>query len=224
MCAKARTTHARGNSRFKLASDELIDAFDVARDCCSDRWEFAVELDCLLSLGLSKTDLRWLVKKGYVEHAREITELRDLDRRFANGSLMFDERTCFVLTEAGFEEAQKLGVLPSADRTLRTEEALTNVTPTWQSETRELRWKDRVVKRLKWRAVNQITVLCAFQEEGWKEVIDDPLPPSPEQDSKGRLHDTIKALNRHQDNKLLRFGGIGTGEAIRWQLIEDNGQ
>ena len=79
-----------------------------------------------------------------------------------------------------------------------------------------------IVKRFKWQAVNQELVLGAFQEDGWPAVIDDPLPPKPEQDSKRRLHDTIKALNRNQLHKAIRFHGNGTGEGIRWSLVECN--
>jgi hypothetical protein len=60
--------------------------------------------------------------------------------------------------------------------------------------------------------------LSAFEEDRWPPVIDDPLPPKPEQDTKRRLHDTIKALNRNQHRDAIRFHGNGTGEGIRWEL------
>ena len=65
-------------------------------------WDFAVEIEILLTEGLTKSDLRWLVSKGYVEHAEESTQSRDGSRTFRPClNLAFSDRTCFVLTEAG---------------------------------------------------------------------------------------------------------------------------
>jgi hypothetical protein len=68
-------------------------------------------------------------------------------------------------------------------------------------------------------AANQERVLAAFEEEGWPVHIDDPLPPSPDQDSKRRLHDTINSLNRNQKCPLIRFVGDGTGQGVRWEFV-----
>ena len=87
----------------------------------------------------------------------------------------------------------------------------------------ELRIGAVTVKRFKWMAPNQETVLAAFEEEGWPHRIDDPLPPHPDQDSKRRLSDTIKCLNHKQKNELIRFHGDGTGEGVTWELVEQDG-
>ena len=79
------------------------------------------------------------------------------------------------------------------------------------------------VKRFRWTAANQETILAAFEEEGWPHRIDDPLPPQPDQDSKRRLSDTIKCLNRKQINQLIHFHGDGTGEGVIWELVEGDG-
>jgi len=49
------------------------------------------------------SDLRWLVKRGYLSHARETTAPQDPDRHFdpPEPNLAFARNTCFVLTEAG---------------------------------------------------------------------------------------------------------------------------
>ncbi len=94
-----------------------------------------------------------------------------------------------------------------------------SVTPHWNAERHELKVNRQLVKRFRWPACNQETVLMAFEEEGWPDRIDDPLPPQPEQDSKRRLHDTIKCLNRNQINQALRFHGDGTGEGVLWELV-----
>ena len=93
------------------------------------------------------------------------------------------------------------------------------VVPQWIPDIRELRLSGNVVKRYKWQAVDQETVLAAFEEDGWPTVIDDPLPPKSELDPKRRLHDTVKALNRNQLKHAIRFRGNGNGEGIRWELL-----
>ena len=92
--------------------------------------------------------------------------------------------------------------------------------PHWDGETRELRLDGQIVKQFKWQAVNQEIVLGAFQEDGWPPVIDDPIPPKPEQDTKRRLQDTIKSLNRNQAHPVIKFHGNGSGEGIRWEIVE----
>ena len=74
-----------------------------------------------------------------------------------------------------------------------------------------------MIKKFKWRAANQERVLAVFEEEGWPARIDDPLPPSPEIDSKRRLGDTIKCLNRNQLAAIVRFLGDGSGEGVIWE-------
>jgi hypothetical protein len=76
----------------------------------------------------------------------------------------------------------------------------------------------QVVKEFKLHSPNQVTILTAFEEEGWPLKIDDPLSPHSEIDAKQRLHDTIKSLNRNQKCQLLRFRGDGTGQGVRWEL------
>ncbi|QDV81768.1 hypothetical protein TBK1r_06880 [Stieleria magnilauensis] len=96
--------------------------------------------------------------------------------------------------------------------------------PEWNADSRRLQIDGQIVKRFKWPAANQEAVLCAFEEEGWPERIDDPLPPQPEQDAKRRLADTIKCLNRKQVNELMHFRGDGTGEGVVWERHDTNGK
>jgi hypothetical protein len=71
-------------------------------------WDFAVELDELLRLGLSRADLRWLICRGLLEHRAEIVS-STAGRLFqATGPLAFAHTTCFVLTAAGREAALRL--------------------------------------------------------------------------------------------------------------------
>ncbi|PHR86470.1 MAG: hypothetical protein COA78_37910, partial [Blastopirellula sp.] len=95
--------------------------------------------------------------------------------------------------------------------------------PTWDADRRLLRINGTIVKRFKWTASNQEAILATFEEDGWPARIDDPLSPQPEQCPKRRLSDTIKCLNRKQQNKLIHFRGDGTGEAVTWELVERDG-
>lgn len=107
-------------------------------------------------------------------------------------------------------------------RTCNLEIQATSTTglPQWDAVRRELRVGEVVVKRFRGAAPNQTTILAAFEEEGWPERIDDPLPPDPYCSSSERLHDAIKNLNRNHLVPLLRFHGDGTGRGIRWQIEE----
>jgi hypothetical protein len=83
--------------------NQLARAVDYAWDLDSPLWDFAVEIDRLLALGMTTSDLRWLVKRGYASHAREMTTPQDTERRFdaAEQNLAFAKNTCFMLTDAG---------------------------------------------------------------------------------------------------------------------------
>ena len=92
-----------------VAFDVLHKAHSCAVDTRSDIWDFAVEISHLRSLGLSDTDLRWLVRKGYVQHAREVTIRGDDGRAFrSTGDLTFSPCTCFVLTSEGVSKARSV--------------------------------------------------------------------------------------------------------------------
>ena len=94
---------------------------------------------------------------------------------------------------------------------------MTKLQPVWDQEKRELRLGDVVVKLFRWPAANQECLLQAFEEQGWPSRIDDPLPRSAV-NPKARLHDTIKCLNKNQQNKLIKFRGDGTGEGVLFEL------
>ena len=66
---------------------------------------------------------------------------------------------------------------------------------------------------------DQVLILAAFEEEGWPDRIDDPLPPLRDINPKCRLHDTIKWLNRNQEIRLLQFSGDGKGQGVRWKIL-----
>ena len=218
-------------ARISPALGMLLEAVRYAEQTSGDRWEFAVELEQLTSLGLTCNDFRWLVRKGFVEHQREITLENDDGRAFRpTGDLTFSKTTCFVLTDTGVSFAREFFLEGNAEVVLDgnffwIEKGFGGKPskPKWDQQRRELCIDKVTVKRFKWAAANQEAILNAFEEEGWPYRIDDPLPPHPEQDSKRRLSDTIKCLNRKQSNCLIRFRGDGSGEGVVWETVEGDG-
>ncbi len=239
-----RTTYRGVPTRLREALVVLYEARQFAEETASDCWDFAVEIEQLTPLGLTPNDFRWLVRKGLVEHQREVTVEGENGREFRQtGDLTFTDGTCFVLTEQGITVASEVwrsansrtahflsdhsrngngeaSSIGNGEASLNepSKQAESSV-PIWDSEKRELRIHGAVVKSFRWRAANQEAILAAFQEEDWPSRIDDPLPQQPEQDSKRRLCDTIKCLNRKQTTELIHFRGDGTGEGIIWEHI-----
>ena len=190
-------------------------------------WDFAVEMDNLLAAGLSTSDLRWLVRRGYLEHGYEVTRPQDVARRFRPcRNLAFAERTCFVLTEAGLCLVTPEGPLPpdGPRPAERREESPSRSprpagVPLWDRHRHILRMDGRVVKQFQMPSPSQEAVLTAFEEQGWPAAIDDPLPPHPGQDARRRLRSTIQSLNANQQAPLLHFRGDPIGLRILWQSV-----
>jgi hypothetical protein len=217
----------------------LRTARNYAEDTGRNAWEFAVTISELRRDGVSENELRWLVCRGYVEHATEIITTSGSERTFdRHVNLRFCKETAFVLTSAGetfSDEFLKGATRPDLDADVKSFEgrfqsdgsqvrkdlAPTSngtVVPKWDRDRRELRLEGQLVKVLKLPSPMQEAILMAFEEEHWPPRIDDPLPGDPDLLPKRRLHDTIKSLNRNQKNCLIRFIGDGTGEGVRWEL------
>lgn len=194
-------------------------------DTRSDKWDFAVEIGELRKLNLTSTDFRWLIRKGYVEHACEMTLQGEAQRTFRAGSqLTFSDRSAFILTEEGaayFQAAAPVHLTPGIPPTANGEVSTSSI-PNWNADLRELTLDSKIVKQFKWPAPNQEIILDTFQLEGWRQRIDDPLSPQPNQDPKRRLNDTIKNLNQKQQQAWIRFRGDGSGEAITWEQVKSN--
>jgi hypothetical protein len=219
--------------RVAAALAALLDALDYARDLERSVWDFAVEIFTLRHLELSNSDLRWLVGKGFVEHAVEVTLPGDPERSFRQpGRPMFCKKTCFVLAPEGAAVAREVctrsvPVVHREEVTLkRSMPAMTTqleaFVPRWDRDRQELRVGSIVVKRFKVPAANQETILAAFEEEGWPPRIDDPLSPHGDLPPKRRLQAAIKSLNRNQKRPLIRFLGDGSGQGVRWEFCAEH--
>src|SRR5947209_513904 len=102
-----------------------------------------------------------------------------------------------------------------------TEKRRKGLKPRWNRKTRELRLGSALLKRFGRKAPLQELILEAFEEQDWKKRIDDPLPGDVDiRNAHLRLRDTIKRLNHGLRDTALRFHGDGTGEAIRWEIVD----
>lgn len=217
-------------ARVKAAFGVLLQAYDYAHDLGTSPWDFATEIASLRRLEMSNSDLRWLVGRGYVEHGVEVTLGSDLERRFQHPArLLFNKKTCFVLTPGGAALAQALAhggaTRESAEKGVRTDPPALAIaqppvaqTPKWDRNRQELRVGSAVVKRFNIPSAAEETILAAFEETRWQARIDDPLPPCDEPSPKWRLQKAIEALNHNQKQPLLRFVGDGTGRGILWEF------
>ena len=195
--------HADQNSLPSI--NELLKSRNYSIQLDTDPWQFAVEISELRSHGLTHSDARRLLHDGYLEHKYEVANNEFRQRTFHIAhSTRFSDASCFILTEkgVGFAESVLHSKSPQLER------------PVWNLQRRELCFAGEVIKRFRCPAINQEALLSAFEEEGWQQRIDDPLPPMPGKCPKRRLHDTVKSLNRHHTKAILQFHGDGTGEGL----------
>jgi hypothetical protein len=203
---------------------QLFKAHIYARELKRPGWDFAVEIADLQAAGLTSSDLRWLMCKGYVEHAVETTSAESETRSFARApGLAFSAGSCFLLTESGTEFARTAG-RRETDHPDNGASPDGNVTshptrPRWDPARRVLRVGNKLVKQFRVPAQNQELILSALEELGWPPHIDDPLPPVRDLDPKLRLRDAISRLNHNQKHVLIRFHGDGHGRGIQWELL-----
>ena len=199
---------------------ELAMNFELARDVQCNPWQFAVEIGRLTAGGTTSGALRWLVAKGYFEHAVEVTQPCDTTRKFRSAkTLAFTRRSCFSISEAGLSLVGRDSVGEVLPVSPRCDPATLDL-PRWDGESHVLYARGQIVKQFRVPSPSQELILAAFQEEGWPRIIFDPLVPSPNQVPKQRLRETIRCLNRNQKNRLVRFQGDGSGQGVGWQLID----
>ena len=84
--------------------------------------------------------------------------------------------------------------------------------PRWDGENFRLKMGEQVARTLKPSATNCIAILAEFEEEGWPERINDPLPLGRDPE---RLSNTLRTLNKGAVG--IRFSAGGDGESITWR-------
>jgi hypothetical protein len=180
-------------------------------------------------------DLRWLAARGYVEIGPPKISF-DVQTRLAvaqNSSPGYTTSQ-YILTKEGAVLASYILANMPPPCQIRSERNSKIEPPSWAADVLQMRFERKpnwdfrrkelrlggcVIKQFRWSAANQEAILMAFEEDGWPPRIDDPLPPKLNQDSKRRLHDTIKCLNRSHKKRLIRFSGDGTGEGVLWGFL-----
>ena len=86
-------------------------------------------------------------------------------------------------------------------------------TPKYDSQLRELTFGKVLLKKFKQPAENQELILQAFEEEGWPDRIDNPLPRQTQHSV------TVRDLNRNMKSSAIRFELDGTGNGIIWKPV-----
>jgi hypothetical protein len=202
----------------------LLQAHDTAASFGQDKWDFALEIQALKEAGLNHNDLRFLICQGIAEHLVERTQSGSKHRAFRlPRGLRLACRSCFTLAAEALPVARQnvtydgRGQLNACH--LSKDLCHAGLSPFWDSDRRELRLGDSVVKRFRQPAKNQETILAAFQEDGWPPRIDNPLAGHGGAGAQDRLHDAVRKLN-HQASRVLRFLCDGNGEGVIWQLLK----
>ena len=91
--------------------------------------------------------------------------------------------------------------------------------PRWDGSQHELWLGSRLVRRYHRLAPWQEYLLAAFEECGWPERMDDPLPRARRVSPKRRLREAVRDLNRGQQPHLLLFEVEPGGAGARWQRV-----
>jgi hypothetical protein len=132
--------------------------------------------------------------------------------------LAYSEEATEELSLEGFEP---LAELADSLEQAELDAMKSSAPPSWDRAHRVLVFAGQVIKRFNWPARNQELILTAFEEMGWPDRIDDPLPITEGISQKDRLHDTIKCLNRKRIIKSIRFAGDGTGQGVCWRPSDE---
>jgi hypothetical protein len=168
----------------------------------SEPWASAFPGEALVTAGLEHDDLKWLFANNLLATQREqMAKRRGRDRNRSSSD------DALVLTEAGAAFLQRF-CLPAYK-------------PHWDAAHRELSVDRDVIKSFHRPSENQQLVLAAFQEDGWADQIDDPLPRKSlmgDTQAKTRLRKTVEHLHRGQHPPSLLFRATGNGQCIAWSF------
>jgi hypothetical protein len=191
---------------LRPALELLSRVYDLARGSHADLRDFALDRRLLEAAGLTAETLRWLIDRRLLD----VTGGRPV--RTPPGSLPPDCR--FLLTPAGMRWAEHL--LAPSDAGREPGPVTFPRCPVWIAARHVLLCREVVVKAFPARAKCQETILGAFEEEGWPEEIDDPLPPVAESSQKDHLHDVVRRMCCGQAFPVVAFHTTGRGQQVRW--------
>src|SRR5206468_10771921 len=89
--------------------------------------------------------------------------------------------------------------------------------PVYDRKRGELRYKGKLVRKVRRSAKNLVRILVEFEEFNWPESIEDPLP-GPADGREARLHNALQRLNKHQQKVKTLFSRRGS--TIFWEVKE----
>lgn len=204
--------------RVLPAMVQLWRRYACAQAAQRDAWEFALPGTSLTGMGLGPEEVRWLVRAEYVllRPSRTCPRAATAQRLSAWSSL---EEVEVVIGESGAAlvesilNACELDVIPG-----KHDEKYASK-PRWDAERRELWFDGVLVKRFRKPGPNQELILAAFERQGWRKRIDDPLPHDEDISPVDRLHDAAKRLTASLAVPLLKFGGDGKGTGVCWRSL-----
>jgi hypothetical protein len=229
----ARPSPIRLSAHVKTALALMLEAYVTTPQQPEHRsWESAVTMPELRDLDASESDLRWLIGRGLVEYAVEVTQAGDVTRGFRQPPRpTFDDDARFKLTPAGAtvayefvqpgmptarreraaiagaESTERMGPVPSAP-----------LVPKWDRNRNELKVGSIVVMRFKLRAGDQEAILAAFEENAWPERMVNPLAARGEPSDCRQLQAAVEALNGRLARPLVRFWA--DGQEIFWNFSD----
>jgi len=117
-----------------------------------------------------------------------------------------------TLADAG-GDVQKPTIL-STSRLESPSEGTGPLRPRWDPDRRELWYGQNLCKKYRQPASNQTAILVEFQKGGWPNRVADPLGSGPDNATRQRTSDAIRALNR---NDYISFELSGDREGILWK-------
>jgi len=214
---------------FLRVADLLLNARVLAERENRAIWDYALEIDDLLQVGLTHQHLRWLSAEGLTEFGVETGQSGRSPRRFrvlARPVISFPKRTCCVLTPCGLNFFRRLngernGLWPGlsggpvTSRGSRTQSTMADV-PYWDG-TKKLYFRGTLLHEFKQPAPHEKAILQAFQEPGWPPYVTNPLLMVDPLDRGEKAANAVKKLNEHQAPQLLTFSVIDRGQKIGWR-------
>jgi hypothetical protein len=190
--------------------------------------DLAVDRAFLWKRGVKNAQVHALIDGGYIEPRAALSRPRRQPTAAPVCSRPArDLRTRFVLTTAGIALVWPLVPVtgngaagsaagPGGKGPLRGK----TQKPEWVASARELRYGGCVVKRFRRVAPIQKLILETFQELGWPESIDNPLPRDRHVKVKDRLREAVKSLNRRRINPVMQFHVDVSESRVHWTLKE----
>jgi hypothetical protein len=195
--------------------------YRFAKTAGENPWDYAVSEATLRAIGIADYQLRGLIEAQFIDYAiHSAPRFQDAPAPMTHPS-SHGAAQVYTLTDAGAAFVEEVLVTVESKKGFTAPPGnnhAPHAKPHWDAERRELSYRGVIVKRFHKPAPNQELILAAFEESGWPQRIDDPLPPQGDIVPSVRLHDTLGRLNRTLQNSIIHFGQNGNGQVIYWRL------